>query len=83
MFKMQNLISIYNKLLDDDYKQGKYNIFMIKSPKYRIVMSLDISDKIVNHYVARFILMPKLERYLDFRNVATRKNLGQIGRAHV
>ena len=77
MFKMQNLISIYNKLLDDDYKQGNYNIFMIKSPKYRIVMSLDISDKIVNHYVARFILMPKLERYLDFRNVATRKDLGR------
>ena len=40
-------------------------------------MSQSISDKIVNHLITRKILIPKLERFLDFRNVATRKNKGR------
>ena len=39
-------------------------------------MSLNLVDKIINHYVARKILIPKLEKYLDIRNTATRKNMG-------
>ena len=39
-------------------------------------MSQSIIDKIINHYVARFILIPKLEKYLSYRNCATRKNMG-------
>ena len=76
-FKTIYLNEIYNTLTNDTYDNIKYNIFLIKNPKYRIVMSLDIKDKIINHYVTRFILMPKLEKYLDFRNVATRKNMGR------
>lgn len=76
-FKMQNLTNVYNVLTNNSYKYVKYNIFLIKHPKYRVVMSLDIKDKIINHYVTRFILMPKLEKYLDIRNVATRKNMGR------
>ena len=64
-------------LSNDTYDNIKYNIFLIRNPKYRVVMSLDIKDKIINHYVTRFILISKLEKYLDFRNVATRKNLGR------
>lgn len=76
-FKMENLTRIYDILINDEYKKFKYNIFLIKYPKYRIVMSLDIKDKIINHYITRYILMPKLEKYLDDRNVATRKNFGR------
>ena len=36
-------------------------------------MSQSVYDKIINHYVARFILMPKLEKYLNDRNCATGK----------
>ena len=43
--------------------------------KRQIVMSLNIKDKIINHYVSRFILIPKLDKYLDIRNCATRKNI--------
>ncbi len=39
-------------------------------------MSLPIKDKVLNHYVTRFILIPKLEKYLDIRNAATRKGMG-------
>lgn len=75
-FKMINLTNVYEILVNNKYKFIKYNIFLIRIPKYRVVMSLDISDKIINNYVTRYILMPKLERYLDMRNVATRNNMG-------
>ena len=76
-YKMINIINIYNELSCDIIKPIKYNIFFVKYPKYRVVMSLNIKDKIVNHYVARYILINKLDKYLDIRNVATRKNLGR------
>ena len=74
--KMENIYDIKNIIESDNYKIIKYNIFTINSPKYRIVMSLNMKDKIINHYVARFILLSKLNKYLDIRNCATRKNMG-------
>ncbi len=35
-----------------------------------------MKDKIINHYVSRHILIPRLEKYLDIRNAATRKDMG-------
>ena len=74
--KMENIYDIKNILESNNYKVDKYNIFNINSPKYRIVMSLNIKDKIINHYVTRYILISKLDKYLDIRNCATRKNMG-------
>lgn len=74
--KMQNIEYIYQKLQSLNYHGGTYNIFLIKSSKYRIVMSLNLRDKVINHYFTRYILMPKLTKYLDDRNVATRKGMG-------
>jgi len=39
-------------------------------------MSLNLVYKLINHYISRTVLIPKLERYLDIRNVGTRKNMG-------
>ena len=74
--KMQNIQHIYKALQDSDYNGGRYNIFLIKHPKYRVVMSLAMRDKVINHYFTRYVLMPKLTKFLDDRNVATRKNMG-------
>ena len=74
--KIEYLIDIKNKLEKGDYDGGKYNIFLVYKPKIRIVMSQSIYDKIINHYVARFILIPKLNKYLNERNCATRKDMG-------
>ena len=73
--KIENIYDIKNIIESNNYKIYRYNIFSINSPKYRIVMSLNIKDKIINHYVSRFILIPKLDKYLDIRNCATRKNI--------
>lgn len=76
-FKIENLTHICDMLESNKYRCMKYNIFLIKKPKYRVVMSLSIEDKIINHYITRYVLMPRLERYLDIRNTATRKGMGR------
>lgn len=74
--KMENIYDIKNILERGGYTVGNYSIFSIDSPKYRIVMSLKIKDKVINHYVARHVLIKKLDKYLDIRNCATRVNMG-------
>ena len=76
-YKMMNINRIYLLLQDSNYHGGYYNIFLIKYPKYRIVMSLNTIDKVINHYATRYFLMPELEKKLDIRNVATRKGMGR------
>ena len=74
--KMQNISNIFYELINNNYYPNKYNIFLVKDPKYRIVMSLNIKDKLINYYVARYILIPKLDKYLDSRIIATRSGYG-------
>ena len=74
-YKMQNLINIKNMLESNLYHIKKYNIFLVKEPKIRVVMSSEISDKIVNHYMAK-IMYNKLSKYLLEENIASRKNKG-------
>ena len=74
--KIEYLIEIKKMLENNLYDGGKYNIFLVYKPKVRVVMSQSIFDKIINHYVARFILQKRLEKYLNDRNCATRKNMG-------
>lgn len=74
--KMEYLCDIQRVLEQGSYDGGKYNIFIIFEPKVRVVMSQSIYDKIVNHYITRYVLMPKLSKYLNERNCATRKNMG-------
>ena len=74
--KMQNINKIINVVSGGLYEGGKYNIFLIKEPKVRIIMSLNISDKLLNHFATRYILYPKLDKLLMDKNVATRKDMG-------
>ena len=74
--KVQNIIEIINMLNKGNIGHKKYNIFLIYEPKCRLVMSLNVSDKIINHFITRFSLEKNLNKYLDPRNVAIRKNMG-------
>ena len=71
-----NLLNILKILKSRNYKFSKYRIFLITDPKYRIIMSENINDKIVNHMVSKHILLPALESKLIDTNVATRINKG-------
>ena len=71
-----NLLNILIKLKNNNYKFNKYNIFFINEPKLRLIMSETINDKIVNHLIAKYILLDSLETKLIDTNVATRINKG-------
>ena len=70
-----NLARVKRILDDKSYVPSKYNIFLIKEPKYRIIMSQNISDKIINHAMAN-VLIKVLEPSLIDMNVATRVSKG-------
>ncbi|MBR3229865.1 MAG: hypothetical protein IKF91_03455 [Bacilli bacterium] len=76
--KIEHIINIYNRLNNKNFKFDKYNIFMIKDPNCRIVMAEEVEDKIINHLVAKYILVKTFEnKYIDSM-VATRKNKGTL-----
>ena len=71
-----NLSKICYELNNRAYVPGKYRTFLIFEPKPRLVMSQSVRDKLVNHFVANFYLLPYLERELIDSNVATRTGYG-------
>lgn len=73
---VSNMIYIKQILEEKNYKPGRYNIFLIKEPKLRIIMSQNIIDKIINHVVSQYFLINIFESTLIEENVATRKNKG-------
>ena len=75
-YKIIYITDIYNTLKNNKYDGGKYNIFIIYEPKIRLIMSQNIYDKVINHFTTRYILEPKLTKYLCNNNTATRKNMG-------
>ena len=71
-----NLRHIYNMLKNKCYVPSKYRPFIIFEPKPRLVMSQSITDKIVNHFVTNYYLIPLLDKSLIDVNIATRKGKG-------
>lgn len=73
---VSNMIYIKNILNDKKYIPGKYNIFIIKEPKLRLIMSQNVIDKIINHVVSEYFLVNIYDKTLIDTNIATRKNKG-------
>lgn len=74
--KMQYIEDIIKMLKNGLVGHNHYNIFLIYEPKCRLVMSLSVKDKVINHFITRYVLEKKLIKYLNDRNVATRKGMG-------
>ena len=71
-YYLENIMYVKKVLSNKKYIPGKYNIFLIKEPKVRVIMSQSIYDKLVNHLVSYYILKPVIEPLLIDSNVATR-----------
>ena len=71
-----NIFYALYQLKNKIYKHGDYSVFLISVPKYRIIMSEKLNDKIINHFVSKYILLPVLNPKLIEMNVATRKDRG-------
>lgn len=71
-----NIINIKNIINNCNYKVAKYNIFLIREPKLRIIMSQNITDKVINHLVAKYFLVNVFDKSFIDTNVATRIGKG-------
>ena len=76
MYYLSNIFNIKNNLYNNTYTHQSYNIFLVQEPKYRIIMSEKLYDKIINHLISKFVLKPCIEKILISSNVATRENKG-------
>ena len=74
--KIEHICNIKRKLDNRDFRFGKYNIFMITDPKARIVMTLELEDKINNHLIAEYILVKVFENKYTDNMCATRVGKG-------
>lgn len=70
------VVKIYNDLNNRNYKFGKYHKFIIYEPKKRVIMAMDMYDKLVNHLVSEYILLPSIIPGLIDSNVASRVGKG-------
>lgn len=75
-YRCMYISRIYTILRNRNFQIGVYNTFTIYEPKKRIVVSLNLQDKIINHLVSSFILVPAIEPCLINGNVASRKGFG-------
>ena len=76
LYKMEHILNIKNRLDSRGAFTCKYNIFMITDPKCRIVMGLDIEDKIINHLVAEYFLVKVFDSKYGNSMCATRVGKG-------
>ena len=74
-YKNCYLIDILERLKSGTYSFSRYHIFLIHEKKYRIIMSENIFDKIVNQMISYYILIPSMNCLID-SNIATRNNKG-------
>ena len=71
-----NIAKIKEMLITKNYVLGKYNLFLVHEPKIRIIMSQEITDKIVNHLIAKYFLVDVFDKTMLDRNCATRIGKG-------
>lgn len=76
LFYSSNIISILAALKKRVYKHSHYNVFLVHEPKYRIIMSEIMSDKVINHLISKYVLAPGIYPHLIPQNVATREKKG-------
>lgn len=72
----QNLLDTLFSLSKSSYVFSKYNIFLVREPKYRLIMSECFPDKVVNHLFSKYVLSYALQSTLINSNVATRTDKG-------
>ena len=71
-----NIENIKKIINNNNYYPNRYNIFFIREPKLRIIMSQSIKDKVINHLVAQYFLIDVFDKTLIKENCATRIGKG-------
>ena len=83
LYKSEHIINIRNKLKLKNLDFSKYSIFLITDPKCRVIMSQSIEDKVINHLVAKYLLVDVYENIYTNSMCATRKGKGSCYGIHL
>ncbi len=71
-----NLHQLEKRMRNRDFTFSGYYQFEIYEPKRRKIQAIHFEDRIIQHCLCDFYLIPLLERHLIFDNAATRVNKG-------
>lgn len=83
LYKSEHIINIRNKLMSKNLDFSKYSIFLITDPKCRVIMSQSIEDKVINHLIAKYLLVDVYENIYTNSMCATRKDKGSSYGIHL
>lgn len=72
---LENLITMKRQLIERTYEVSKYSQFIVMEPKQRIITSGSFRDKVLQHCLCDYVLLPKLKNVFILDNYA-----GQIGK---
>lgn len=72
---LENLCVMKRQLIDHTYKLGKYNEFIVTEPKRRTIKSGSFRDKVLQHCLCDYVLLPKMKDVFIVDNYA-----GQVGK---
>ena len=76
LHKTEHIANIKDRLERKNIGFAEYNIFLITDPKCRIILSQNIEDKIINHLIAKHILIRTFESKFIDSMCATRLGRG-------
>lgn len=75
---LENLYLMKQRLLDRSYRVGPYYEFEVSEPKKRIVKAGTFQDKVLQHCLCDFVLLPKLKQVFIRDNYAGQTGKGTL-----
>jgi hypothetical protein len=75
LMALENLYLMKQQLMNHQYKISPYTEFIVSEPKRRVVKSGSFRDKVLQHCLCDYVLLPKMENIFIKDNYA-----GQIGK---
>lgn len=75
LLALENLLIMKRQLIDRTYKISEYTKFVVTEPKVRIITSGSFRDKVLQHCLCDYVLLPKLKDEFILDSYA-----GQIGK---
>ena len=75
---LENLCVMKRQLIDHTYKIGAYTEFIVSEPKRRVVKSGSFRDKVLQHCLCDYVLLPKLKDVFILDNYAGQTGKGTL-----
>ena len=76
LHKAEHIANIKDRLENKNIGFSEYHIFLITDPKCRVILSQNIEDKIINHLIAKHLLIRVFEPKFVDSMCATRLGRG-------